>query len=279
MAKGDIVSIAATLLFGGVVYYIGGPKAAALAIICAIILLVGVQLFGGKEGTQKSPVAAEAKVEDSGNSKINNNNSPTFSPVFNNYPPPTQAHAPQPPPLLPAPNLVLTKINGSGLYFFNDVWTRNDEHLPTNAKRQRSVYAEIKNVGIPDTTVGPAFNVRAELVRMRGDRSETKGPLPWLDERFNTVRIDLGDSKFILLATLMPTMFQQVADWRCIINRRAYSDGTPGVSKTEFDNGWYVGSEIKLRLQLLDIKNGTITHTFDGLCRWRDRYQDPEFHF
>jgi len=184
---------------------------------------------------------------------------------------------PPPKPKEKRPNLTVKKEVYLGtLYLLGEIWSRTvSDDLDQPVPEYQAIYAEIKNAGKQGEEVGPAYEVKAELVVGR----EEFTPLPWIDEWYNAVGFDFGTVRYVILAAAMPNAFPQLGDWRIVINHRDYRY-LPGVKSMNFDRHLTRAvSEQKIKLNLLHVKSGTILNSFDGICRWTEGRGIPSIYF
>lgn len=175
------------------------------------------------------------------------------------------------------PNLTLKKEVYLGtLYLLGGIWSKA---LPAGiryADREnsyRAIFAEIKNAGKSGEEVGAVHDVKAEMVVGKDEYM----PLPWLDNRYNSVDFDFGAVRYVVLAVGMASLQPQLGDWRVVINHRddAYLPGS-----MDFDH--HLKRIIKaqrIRLNLLHVESGTVLHSFEGECEWREGSGIPHIHF
>ena len=206
----------------------------------------------------------EAAVRDNGNSVATGGTSTatggsaTVNLVMGDRP-----STPPPPPLVNAPNLLVTRVYRSGIYFkHSTIWSRFDSGSAQQILTQ-AIFAEVKNARDELRAVGEALGVRAELIVETALDTGEYTPLPWLETEFNTVNFRFGDTHFVLLAANLDRS-GSIGDWRIFLNHKGFNDATPGVLKMDGSHLWISGSEKKVKLNLLHIKSGTVICSIEG---------------
>jgi hypothetical protein len=194
--------------------------------------------------------------------------------------PPKTAPQPDKPPARPDPNLRLCQIGSQNLYRIGDEFcARVSQGMENSFPRFRGIVAEIMNASKPDASVGPAKNIKAELVIQVDGQEEILGPLAWTDTNSNTVSIEMGNPASVLLAVYnvskSPTVF---SEWRVPVNLRSRPDVLPGANKIELKQLERRG-EVNIYLRIIQPESGKTLRTFTGTCRWRKKDQDPDFTF
>jgi len=187
---------------------------------------------------------------------------------------------PQKPPAPPEPNLVFCQIQSPHLYRVMDEFcARVSQGMENSFPRFHGIVAEIMNASKPVAAVGPARNIKAELAIQLDDREEIFGPLAWTDTNCNTVSIEMGNTAHIILAAFLASRFANPpGEWTVPINRRPRTDVLPGANKIELRRLEKRG-EVSVQLRILQPESGKTLRIFEGLCRWGNNDQEPEFMF
>jgi hypothetical protein len=251
---------------GPVGAFLGGLLVSPIVPLVLAMAAIGFAYEGFRELKNRrneapAPPRVEASVRDSGNSiatggtSTATGGSATVNLVMGNRP--------SPPPLVNAPNLLVTRIYRSAIYFkHSTIWSRFDSGSAQQMLTQ-AIFAEVKNARDESRAVGEALGVRAELVVETALDTGEYTPLPWLETEFNTVNFRFGDTHFVLLAANLDRT-GSVGDWRIFLNHKGFSDATPGVLKMDGSHLWISGSEKKVKLNLLHIASGTVICSVEG---------------
>jgi len=174
---------------------------------------------------------------------------------------------------------VLTNVYLGTLYLLGDIWSRTvPDDITAPVPKYQAIWAEIKNAAKEGETVGPANKIRAELVINYGGRDEEHTPLPWIDEYFNTVNLQFGDVRYVVLGVGRRTA-HDLGDWRVVINHRDFNDSSPRVSRMDYERELLQRPHAQLRLNLLQVTSGRILRSFEGEYRWPDGYGRPTMAF
>ncbi len=169
-------------------------------------------------------------------------------------------------------NLRLIGISDLTFYRIKDEFTKNVfPELRGKFPQHPIVFAEIKNASDPKKAVGTARHIKAELLVTIGNREEIFGPLAWTETIANTVSIEMGDTKEIILAVRFARGFIPEADsgpqWRLALNPRPSIGDVPGAEVFDYRQLW-AQKEAKVRLNLLHVESGKMLHSFKGKCQW-----------
>jgi hypothetical protein len=274
VSRADWISTAGTLIATGIGWFIGGTKAAIACLVAGVLIVIILRFKRSKEKPPEKP--ENHGIKDS------------FDPTFTQTASPTvHVHvgqpAPTPPPItlkpeeISKPNLVLKGVYLGPLYLSGDIWSRNISEGSTQpVPRYEVIFAEIKNAGKHGEVVGPAPEIRAELVVA----NEEFTPLSWIDEYYSTVNFKFGDVKYLILAVGMHTQMPSLDDWRVFLNHRTDGQFAQGVSAIDSDRHLKrVVPESKVRLNLLQVSSGQVLNSFEGLCRWPEGYGRPTIYF
>ena len=125
-------------------------------------------------------------------------------------PPPTAAATPKPRPHLCIEATKLGKIS-----LENDIW-RFRPTTGSYSKPNRALFADISNVPTDEMhTARPT--IRAAIRMDYGGRQRTYSPLPWLDEFTNTVHLEVGARKTVVLAVGEDS---RTGIWNFVLNHR-----------------------------------------------------------
>jgi hypothetical protein len=230
-------------------------------------------LFSGNTKPESKPgePAGVVTIQDSLKQEFN----PVFAPKIEIGIPTT---APVPVPIrslpdVPLPNLKVNSVRNMAVYMKYDHWSRYDEE--GQSKRFHAIVAEIKNCEDESRPVGKVINVKAEIIILSpsGGRDEYS-PLTWLETEYNNVNIDLGDSEFLLLAVNYAPFGNPVPDWRIVLNRKGFSDPTPGVLKMDSDNFIRIDANRSVILNILHPKSGRNILRSEGNIIWKNDLLD-----
>jgi len=184
-----------------------------------------------------------------------------------------------PQPLANEPNLVLVRVLSESLILVGDQWRRGWVESGRPAPRMDAVFAEIKNAKNEFRDVGAALGIKAELTLMRDSITEELADLAWIDHECNTVNFQFAETHFVLLAVKRVSHFAKETHWIIPLNHKGFNDATPGISKIDMSNNWKQEFDIRLRLDLLQIKTGKIVKSFEGQCVWRSGDSGPRITF
>ncbi len=178
------------------------------------------------------------------------------------------------------PNLTWGRISVTALFWTGEIWTRHiSSQIHRTSVQYPAIFVEIKNNKKEGAAVGSAIGIKAELVVVGDADEEEFVPLPWLDEPCNTVNIEFGASKRLLLAVNRAPSLTAAADWRIVLNHRELSEASSGKHKADFEHFWRQGPDKPLRLNLLQIASGRILQTFHGRCEWKAGDLHPDIVF
>ena len=123
------------------------------------------------------------------------------------------------------PNLILIGTDSRLLHRMGDEFCKNVS-LDLRAKfpLQEILLAEIKNASKSSKTVGTARRIKAELLVNIDSSQRTFGPLAWTETISNTVDIEMGDAKEVILVVRFGKGFVPESprgQWRIAINPRS----------------------------------------------------------
>lgn len=189
--------------------------------------------------------------------------------------PPPFVHKPRPIEPKHEPNLVLIPgVKMGKLYLVGDHWYKTPLSGYARPNEHVALWMEIKNRA-DDRTVGPASGVRAELIIGEDEYS----PLFWLDQEYNLVKFEFGESNYVLLAVEMGDGARGKGDWRIPTNRRDY-DYPSGLNALDLDNFVKVTmKDARIRLNLLHVSGGTVLRSYQGVANWRQGMPWFEFNY
>jgi hypothetical protein len=201
-----------------------------------------------------------------------------MSPTIN-FPAP-EPRAPEPqkvappvtsPPEKPKPNLCIeaTKIGTVALQ--GDIWT-----LKPNVgrweppKRYRALLVDISNVPTDEAHTARG-KIRAGIRMDYGGRPRTYSPLPWLEEYTNTVYLEPGARKTVVLCVGENS---RTGQWTFVLHQRKdyYTSNT--VSEMDWTNACPMPSDLPFEILMIDMDTGALLTkfvylwTFDAENNW-----------
>lgn len=204
----------------------------------------------------------------------------TMNPTINFLEP----RAPEPPQIAPPaptvptgpkprPNLCVEAIKSAKILLENDIWT-----LRPNARgwqplqRYRALLADISNVPTDETHTAKAA-IRAAIRIDYDGRPHRYSPLPWLEEFTNTVYLETGGRKTVVLAVGED---RQTGIWSFVLNNRSDYATSGAVSEMDLTNQCPIHSDLPLEILMIDMNSGALLNkfvyvwTFDAQNNWPD---------
>jgi hypothetical protein len=180
--------------------------------------------------------------------------------------PPKVILPPAPPATLkPRPNLCIEATKIGKISLEGDIWTLRPN--PRNQIRpNRALLADISNVPTDETHTARA-TIRAAIRMDYGGRQRTYSPLPWLDEFTNTVHLEIGARKTVVLAVGEDS---KTGAWTFVLNHR--KDYT--VSEMDWTNQCPIPSDLPFEILMIDMNSGALLAkfvylwTFDAENNW-----------
>jgi hypothetical protein len=134
------------------------------------------------------------------------------------------------------------------------------------------------NASKTDASVGPARNIKEELVIQHGDRQEIFGPLAWTDATSHKVSIEMGNPAHVVLAAYLASRFAPPGEWMVPVNLRPAAYVLPGANKIQLKRLDRC-DEVEVQLRILQPESGRTLRIFNGKCRWGRNDQTPDFTF
>jgi hypothetical protein len=176
-----------------------------------------------------------------------------------------------PPPAPPAtpkprPNLCIEATKIGKISLEGDIWT-----LRPNPRSQirpnRALLADISNVPTDEMQTAKAA-IRAAIRMDYGGRQRTYSPLPWLEEFTNTVHLETGARKTVVLAVGEDS---KTGAWTFVLNHRKdyYT-----VSEMDWTNQCPIPSDLPFEILMIDMNSGALLSkfvylwTFDAENNW-----------
>lgn len=104
-----------------------------------------------------------------------------------------------------------------------------------------------------------------------GGRQRTYSPLPWLDEFTNTVHLEVGARKTVVLAVGEDS---RTGIWNFVLNHRKDCYTSNKVSEMDWTNACPIPSDLPFEILMIDINSGALLSkfvylwTFDAENNW-----------
>jgi hypothetical protein len=210
----------------------------------------------------------------------NANISPNIAPVITNtinFPelraPEPDKHiasiAPIPSKPEPRPNLCVEGIKMGKISLEDDVWTLR-QTFGRNFRPKRALLADISNVPTEDMPAAKAA-VRAAIRMDYGIRQLTYSPLPWLEEFNNTVYLETGARKTVVVAVGEDS---QTGGWSFVLNHRSDYVTKGSGSAMDWSNACPLPSDTPFEMLMIDMNSGAVlakfvfVWTFDTANNW-----------
>jgi hypothetical protein len=172
---------------------------------------------------------------------------------------PEQLAPPAPAAPKPRANLCVEAIKVGKISLEGDIWT-----LKPNTRSRlipsRALLADISNVPTDDTYTAKAA-IRAAIRIDFGGRQRTYSPLPWLEEYTNTVYLETGGRKTVVLAVGEDS---QIGAWKFVLNHRS-DHAASGVSAMDGTNECPIPSDIPFEILMIDMNSGALLSKFEYL--------------
>jgi len=130
---------------------------------------------------------------------------------------PKQVAPPAPTTPKPRPNLSIEATKIGKISLEGDIWTLKPNLVGwERPQRYRALLADISNVP-SDEAHTATVTIRAAIRMDYGGRQRTYSPLPWLEEYTNTVRLETGGRKTVVLAVGEDS---RTGAWSFVLNHR-----------------------------------------------------------
>lgn len=157
------------------------------------------------------------------------------------------------------PNITWDTISLQKLVFENGRFRRFVPHEA--AAFMFGIFIVVKNPPIKDQKVIAAGDVKARLLFKLKQGEYDISPGAWVDEPYSSVRLDVGDTRQLLLAVSQ----SYTSDWKMIANRRT-SEGD--AVSMDYTRDFPLFAEGTLELNLLHVKTGAIIRTWETRVKW-----------
>ena len=168
-------------------------------------------------------------------------------------PAPTVPTAPK-----PRPNLCVEAIKMAKIALEGDIWTlRPNARSWERPQRYRALLADISNVPTDEMHTAKAA-IRAAIRMDYGGRPRTYSPLPWLEEYTNTVYLETGGRKTVVLAVGGDS---QTGVWSFVLNHRK-DNGSGAVSEMDLTNPCPIPSDLPFEILMIDMNSGAVLAKF-----------------
>jgi hypothetical protein len=176
------------------------------------------------------------------------------------------AAKPKPKPILSIEATKIAKIAIQG-----DIWT-----LKPNVgrweppKRYRALLADISNVPTDEAHTARA-KIRAGIRMDYGGRPRTYSPLPWLEEYTNTVYLEPGARKTVVLCVGEDS---RTGQWTFVLHQRKEYYTSNTVSEMDWTNACPIPSDLPFEILMIDMDTGALLTkfvylwTFDAENNW-----------
>lgn len=186
MSKGDVASVATTLMMTAVAAWLSGPKLAVICFAAGLVLFIGVHFWPSAED-QKSKEASSS-VHAVGPVTISSIISPVISPVISPQQTNTQESRRQAEPISLKPNLRLRR-------------TYEKSILVGHALGGHHAYVFVAEIGNEiGQGVGNADNLRAHLTYKNNEKTlQVVCPAHW-EREGSKAYVKVGESKNVVLA-------------------------------------------------------------------------------
>jgi hypothetical protein len=196
MSRGDGWSVAATLIAGGIAYFVGGAKAAIACIVAGVLIGLFLHFSKPKEAKKEISAATTADVRDS----FNPTNSFTASPHIEQHVHLGGSHQKtieQPSP--PLPNLQCKPVVQDWLSANDGAFSRYQQDI---GKQIFCGIAKLCNEP-HNADISGVYRAKALIVffNQQGGELGRSEPGTWIDYSFNLQNIPPGESKELLLYT------------------------------------------------------------------------------
>jgi hypothetical protein len=157
------------------------------------------------------------------------------------------------------PNITWDTISLQKLVFENGKFRR---FVPYEAAAfMFGIFIVVKNPPIKGQKVIAAGDVKASLLFKLKQGEYDISPGAWVDEPYSSVRLDVGDTRQLLLAVSQ----SYISDWKMIANRRT-SEGE--AVSMDYTRDFPLFAEGTLKVNLLHVKSGAIIRTWETSVKW-----------
>ncbi len=270
MSRADLLSAAATLLVGGMAYFISGKTAALIAIGVGVVIVLTIHLIG-KSTQELSPVQQPlaqasithvAKATNSGNISNTSTFNPvnTFNPVIvlpNNPAPVKEEVRPETPRRTPDKP---KRIHNIKCVSAQVMWIsmQMDRSVPLHFFETRkdgydagiAAVATFRNSAMPEG-VKPSeiSNIRAHIVYLDRNGAEIgygNASAAWLDDFWNDVNFPIGDPKTAVIAMFADGFMGTVQNKRSNLNTNPYGNSRADDYVTTKIAATYAVAEVQL---------------------------------
>jgi hypothetical protein len=161
------------------------------------------------------------------------------------------------------PNITWDTISLQKLVFENGRFRRFVPY--ETAAFMFGIFIVVKNPPIKGQKVIAAGDVKARLLFKFKQGEYDISPGAWVDEPCSSVRLDVGDTRHLLLAVSQ----SYISDWKMIANRRA-SEGD--AVSMDYTRDFPLLAEGTLEVNLLHVKSGAIIRTWETRVQWPKDY-------
>ena len=127
------------------------------------------------------------------------------------------------------------------------------------------IFIVVKNPRLKGQKIISAGDVKARLLFKLKQGEYDISPGAWVDEPYGSVRLDVGDTRQLLLAVSQ----SYTSDWKMIANRRTSEGDAVSMDYTRDFPSFAEGT---LEVNLLHVNSGTIIRTWETRVQWPKDY-------
>jgi hypothetical protein len=161
------------------------------------------------------------------------------------------------------PNIGWTTISMQKLVFENGRFRRFVPY--ESAPFVLGMFMVVTNSASKDKKVISAGDVKAQLLFKLKQGEYDISPAAWVDEPYSSVRLDVGDTRHLLIA--VSTSY--TSDWKMVSNRRT---SEAHAISTDYTRDFPLFSEGTLEINLIGVQSGSIIRTWKARISWPHGY-------